>query len=291
MLKNLKSLFPTAISTDNPLFVSEQGLYWFQEENHFLGIPKSDINEEQLAILTTLFDVIRPNQIQLTGSAKAWHSFLFQDGPLPSIHKPVRFIQLQINQKEQGVEDAIQEFFHDALSFVWLDETNAIIIEEKADVSLHEDELDSISTTLENDFYIKPRFYIGKFRQELTLLKEAFQLERQLFGKGRTLLSQEKVYTFEKLFPVTLANALPGDTLTLLEQDVSKILQEDPELLQTLEVFLEYNFNASLAAKKLYVHRNTLQYRLDKFSDKTGISLKSFQNAFTVYLACLLAKK
>lgn len=291
MLKNLKSLFPTAISTDNPLFVTEQGLYWFKEENHFLGIPMSDISEEQLTLLTTLFETVQTNQLHLSGTAKAWHSFLFLEGTIPAITKPVRFIQLQINQKELGVEDAIQEFFHDALSFVWLDENNAIIIEEKADVSLHEDELNSISTTLENDFYIKPKFYIGKFRQEPIVLKEAFQLERQLFGKGRTLLSQERVYTFEKLFPVTLANDLPGDALTLLEQDVSKILLEDPELLQTLEVFLEYNFNASLAAKKLYVHRNTLQYRLDKFSDKTGISLKSFQNAFTVYLACLLAKK
>ncbi|WP_170972140.1 PucR family transcriptional regulator [Bacillus yapensis] len=291
MLKNLKSLFPTAISTDNPLFATEQGLYWFKEENHFLGIPMSDISEEQLTLLTTLFETVQTNQLHLSGTAKAWHSFLFLEGTLPAITKPVRFIQLQINQKELGVEDAIQEFFHDALSFVWLDENNAIIIEEKADVSLHEDELNSISTTLENDFYIKPKFYIGKFRQEPTVLKEAFQLERQLFGKGRTLLSQERVYTFEKLFPVTLANDLPGDTLTLLEQDVSKILLEDPELLQTLEVFLEYNFNASLAAKKLYVHRNTLQYRLDKFTDRTGISLKSFQNAFTVYLACLLARK
>ena len=59
----------------------------------------------------------------------------------------------------------------------------------------------------------------------------------------------------------------------------------------TIKVFLENNLNASLTAKKLYIHRNTLQYRIDKFIDKTGIQLKDFYGAFTVFLACFFLNK
>jgi DNA-binding PucR family transcriptional regulator len=59
-------------------------------------------------------------------------------------------------------------------------------------------------------------------------------------------------------------------------------------MYSSIKVFLENNLNASLTAKKLYIHRNTLQYRIDKFIDKTGIQLKDFYGAYTVFLACLL---
>jgi DNA-binding PucR family transcriptional regulator len=46
--------------------------------------------------------------------------------------------------------------------------------------------------------------------------------------------------------------------------------------------------NVSLAAKKLYLHRNTLQYRVDKFIEKTGIDIKHFGNAVSIYLALMI---
>jgi len=62
------------------------------------------------------------------------------------------------------------------------------------------------------------------------------------------------------------------------------------EMLQTIQVFLQCNLNASLTAKKLYIHRNSLQYRLDKFIENTGIDIRSFTNAAFVSLAMLLLK-
>ncbi|MCD8511165.1 MAG: helix-turn-helix domain-containing protein [Bacillus sp. (in: Bacteria)] len=58
---------------------------------------------------------------------------------------------------------------------------------------------------------------------------------------------------------------------------------DDRTLLDSVKVYLECNLNTSLAAKKLYMHRNTLQYRVDKFIEKTSIDIKRFPNAVAVY--------
>jgi DNA-binding PucR family transcriptional regulator len=73
-----------------------------------------------------------------------------------------------------------------------------------------------------------------------------------------------------------------------VKQELNEAFLDDPEMFSTIKVFLENNLNASMTAKKLFIHRNTLQYRIDKFVEKTGIQLKDFYGAFTVFLACIL---
>jgi hypothetical protein len=56
------------------------------------------------------------------------------------------------------------------------------------------------------------------------------------------------------------------------------------ENINTAIGFIENNFNASLASKKLFLHRNTLNSRLDNFIDKSGINIKSFKEGLAIYL-------
>ena len=48
-------------------------------------------------------------------------------------------------------------------------------------------------------------------------------------------------------------------------------ISKDKELIDSVKVFFQCNLNVSLAAKQLYLHRNTLQYRIDKFIEKQGL--------------------
>ncbi|MFD2881944.1 PucR family transcriptional regulator [Paenibacillus rhizoplanae] len=61
-------------------------------------------------------------------------------------------------------------------------------------------------------------------------------------------------------------------------------------MLLTLETFFEMDCNVSETAKKLYIHRNTLLYRLDKIKQETGADVRSFGDAAIVKLAMLLYK-
>lgn len=296
MIKKLQSYFPTSITTDNPYSFSLEKYYWFKENEpalEWIGIPKPDLNEDQLHLLSTLFELLEPDQSSYLGaSAKEWSSFLFKNGEAPVMSSPIRFIQLHIENADEfssDTEAAIRDFFHGTRAFFWLDKTHAIIVEEKSEVFFEESEFQSISTTLENDFYFRPFFYIGKFRSTHENLRDFFFREQEVFREAKKYLYQDRVISFEKALPTLIATKIPEGVKSLLENDIGSTLKEDTDLLRTLEVYLESNSNVSLAAKNLYIHRNTLQYRLDKFSESTGINLKSFDHAFTVYLACKLS--
>jgi DNA-binding PucR family transcriptional regulator len=85
----------------------------------------------------------------------------------------------------------------------------------------------------------------------------------------------------------------------LPERDRTKFLEQvlkgadhvlDAETQTTLEQFFALDCNVSETAKKLYVHRNTLLYRLDKFKNETGLDVRTFSDAVLVRIALLLYK-
>lgn len=57
----------------------------------------------------------------------------------------------------------------------------------------------------------------------------------------------------------------------------------DQIMIETMKTFLEHNQNVGYAAKALYVHRNTLTQRLDKFYQTTGFDLRKFMDGFIIY--------
>ena len=146
-----------------------------------------------------------------------------------------------------------------------------------------------MAETLESDFYVKLSFFIGKFHPFSDQLRSKYLQEKESFSFGiANLVTCLKIFTFERVFPAYLAHHLPAELKHLVTQVIFGVFNEDTDMYSTIKVFLENNLNASLTAKKLYIHRNTLQYRIDKFIDKSGIQLKDFYGAFTVFLACLL---
>lgn len=64
----------------------------------------------------------------------------------------------------------------------------------------------------------------------------------------------------------------------------------DAEMTTTLQAFFQNDCNISETSKALYIHRNTLLYRLDKFKQATGMDVRKFQDAVLVHMALLLYK-
>lgn len=70
----------------------------------------------------------------------------------------------------------------------------------------------------------------------------------------------------------------------------AKLLTQDDELMQTGEAFLHSNLNVSETARELYIHRNTLNYRLDKIEKLTGLDIRNFGDALNFKIISMLAK-
>ncbi|WNF23987.1 helix-turn-helix domain-containing protein [Mesobacillus jeotgali] len=294
MINKILSYFADSVTYENFPDAPSPDYHWLKNSDNkplWIGIPKNKISDSQLDLLKNLFHFVEnEDYTQLRGAALSWNKFLFQEGAIPSTDSDeVRFIQfhLQANEVDYAeIHEALNGFFPEHI-IIWLTDSYGIIIEEKKEVSENAEELFSIASTLESDFYIKISFYIGKFQKVSAHLPHFFSRERLVFDELNRHSTRDVVYTFEKAFPMLLATNLPEHLKEIMEASILGAFGEDQELMTTIKVFLENNSNASLSAKKLYVHRNTLQYRLDKFMEKTGVNLKDLDAAVVVYLASL----
>lgn len=296
MLKKLQTIYPNSILSKQKPEDYFGRYHWFSNENEeWLGIPKEDLLDNQLNLLSSLFEYYQTGNhtFHATTIAQNWYSFLFENGSIPTfeIGDSYRLIYFQWSSGRinfADFEDALQGFFDNTINIIWENSSKGMIIEQKAKHPLNEIDFIAMNETIKTDFFIEPLFYIGKFRY----LNEEFltltQNERALFDFASLTFKQEKVFHFEMLTPLHLAIHLPNILKPIIRHDILPIFKEDTELYITIKNFLKNNMNASITAKSLFIHRNTLQYRLDKFAEKTGIPLKDFYSAMTVYLACIL---
>ena len=71
---------------------------------------------------------------------------------------------------------------------------------------------------------------------------------------------------------------------------LAELLIEDEEMLETAEVFLQSSLNVSETSRNLYMHRNTLLYRLDKIEKSTGLNIRLFSDAVSFRVLTVLHK-
>jgi hypothetical protein len=304
MLTKLLTLYPNAVILQerptHALFMTHLSYFFDRSQNQWIGIPKTDLSEKELELLKTIYEFYEPDPTgkgtnSLSPEEFVWYDFLFLNG-LPPADGPgsyIRMIQFQINSKHVETiefESALKGFFSDEALIIWENAGSGILIEKshQKSSSLTEKEFNSIVQTLESDFFLKVSFYYGKQFLFTNHMPEIYQEEKEFFLFAQNILGSGRVFSFERVFPFFTAHYIPGNVREKLTKAFVEVFQEDHEMFSTIKSFLENNLNASLTAKKLYVHRNTLQYRIDKFTDKTGIQLKDFYSAFTVFLACLV---
>ena len=298
MIKKLLPIYEDAIFfTSKPALLPEEHyLFYDDSQDEWLALPKNALNEAELGLLKTLFQLIESVPKTLSTEAAAWHDFLLNNGPVLKYNPENSFRFIQFFIKDVGIdpleiESALKGFFSEDVIIVWENAYHGVVIEEKKMVSLAEKDIINLSETLESDFYVRISFYIGRIHPYTEKLPEHFQQEKKYFRFGQKHLQHTHIFTFERIFPSYIAGHLPAELKLLINQEIIEALIDDAEMFATIKVFLENNLNASVTAKKLYIHRNTLQYRIDKFVEKTGIGLKDFYGAFTVFLACLIVEQ
>ncbi|OCA84365.1 hypothetical protein A8F94_16815 [Bacillus sp. FJAT-27225] len=296
MFANLLELYPGSTITDFPPGNVGGSVHIFNNPltGEWISIPADVISGRELDLLGRLYGKTEPIT-EKSPLLQLWRNFLLSGGELPSTHENefVRLLQIQFygqgNEREE-LETAVKGFFPNDVLILWENQREAIIIQ-VGDTLLEERDIASMAAAFESDFYIKTLLYIGKKLRINADLPGHFGKERTLFSFAKKSMPREEYYTFEKIFPAYIASQLPEQLAEALLNEFQEAFSNDEEMFITVKGFLENGSNASLTAKKLFIHRNTLQYRIDKFTDRTGVGLKDFHSAFTVYLACLLYDK
>jgi carbohydrate diacid regulator len=125
---------------------------------------------------------------------------------------------------------------------------------------------------------------IGETKQTLATLGESYLEARRAMEVGHIFSQEESIFVFKNLLLERFLMSVPREESMhyhqlLFSRRNAKIFND--EMLQTIEMFFRKDLNLSDTARQLYIHRNTLVYRLDKVQRHTGLDLRKFDNAVT----------
>ena len=176
-----------------------------------------------------------------------------------------------------------------------ISETDTVLVKEiKPDNNTRDMEklAASIVDTLQGDHYIKA-VGIGTSIGNIKDLASSFKEAQIAMEVGKVFDTERQVISYDHLGIARLIYQLPT---TLCEAFLREVFKQesidslDAETLFTIQRFFENNLNVSETSRGLFVHRNTLVYRLEKIRKLTGLDLRNFDDAI-VFKVALMVKK
>ena len=151
----------------------------------------------------------------------------------------------------------------------------------------------NIADTLSTEFYTKVAIGISTMVDNIKDLAKAYQEAQVALEVGKVFVTEKNIISYENLGIGRLIYQLPTTLCEMFLQEVFKkgnLESLDRETLMTIQCFFENNLNVSETSRKLFVHRNTLVYRLEKIRKLTGLDLREFEHAITFKVALMVRK-
>ena len=151
----------------------------------------------------------------------------------------------------------------------------------------------NIADTLSAEFYAKVAVGISTVVDNIKDLARAYKEAQIALDVGKVFETEKNVVSYENLGIGRLIYQLPTTLCEMFLQEVFKkgsLESLDRETLMTIQCFFENNLNVSETSRKLFVHRNTLVYRLEKIRKLTGLDLREFDHAVTFKVALMVKK-
>jgi len=199
--------------------------------------------------------------------------------------------------RDTHAHDIIQGLFpNKAKDFVIvLDDENTVLIKELKATSDFFKEIEKtakiIIDTLNTELMIKAFVGIGTIVENITDIGRSFKEAQMALLIGGIFERDKAIVNYNSLGLGRLIYQIPMNLCDLFLKEVFKegsIESLDNETMFTIQKFFENNLNVSETSRQLYVHRNTLVYRLDKIQKVTGLDLRNFDDAIIFKVAMLV---
>ena len=134
---------------------------------------------------------------------------------------------------------------------------------------------------------------ISEPREDLISIPEAFEEARSAINVGRIYHTNRTVFVYRNLLLERFLNEVTpemsaGYNSKIFNRKTARLFNE--EMIHTIETFFDNSLNLSETARKLYIHRNTLVYRLEKVQRTIGLDLRNFDDAVPFKMMMLLGK-
>ena len=208
------------------------------------------------------------------------------------------FLIRQIGHSDVATVDILSGMFPDKMQdFVLSINEMDIAVVKQISASVTSEELEKMAATMEetlkNELRIRTVIGIGTIAEHLRELADSYKEAQTAIEVGKVFDTEKSIMHYENLGIGRLIYQLPT---TLCEIFLSEVFKQnsidslDQETLFTINKFFENNLNVSETSRKLFVHRNTLVYRLEKIKKLTGLDLRQFDHAIVFKVALMVRK-
>lgn len=203
---------------------------------------------------------------------------------------------VQIPGNETGVVQLLQNMFPDDDFVINIDNKNIVLIKTlefgytKAFIN---STAKSIVEMINSELMLKVFVGIGTPVDSINDIARSFSEARLAIEIGCVFENDKYILSYEELGIGRLIYQLPSKLCELFLDEIFKkngLEVLDDETLLTIDKFFENNLNVSETSRQLFVHRNTLVYRLDKILRLTGLDLRKFDDAVVFKVAVLVGK-
>ena len=214
-----------------------------------------------------------------------------------SVRRVVFVIETKNENDSNALETVKSLFAVRSKDFITaVDEKNIILVKELKPNEGYDDMEKTAKVILDmlnTESMTKVHVAYGTIVQEIKEVSRSYKEAKMALDVGKIFYSEKNVVAYNNLGIGRLIYQLP---MSLCRMFIKEIFDGkspddlDEETLTTINKFFENNLNVSETSRQLYIHRNTLVYRLDKLQKSTGLDLRVFEDAITFKIALIVVK-
>ena len=202
------------------------------------------------------------------------------------------------NEKDTNALETVRNIFSTKTKdfITAVDEKNIILVKEVKQTESYDDMnkiakvvVDMLNTEVMSSVHVSYGTIVNEIKEVSRSYKEA----KMALDVGKISYENQNIIAYSNLGIGRLIYQLP---LPLCKMFIREIFdgkspdEFDEETLTTIDKFFENSLNVSETSRQLYIHRNTLVYRLDKLQKSTGLDLRVFEDAITFKIALMVVK-
>nr|WP_318686597.1 helix-turn-helix domain-containing protein [uncultured Acetatifactor sp.] len=175
-----------------------------------------------------------------------------------------------------------------------VDESNVILIkslEQDAGSEALESVANTIVAMMNAEAMMNVRVAFGTVVEELKDVSKSYKEAKMALDVGKIFYAERNVVAYSALGIGRLIYQLPVNLCKIFVEEIfgdNVPYDLDEETLITINKFFENNLNVSETSRQLFVHRNTLVYRIEKIQKSTGLDLRNFDDALTFKIALMV---
>ncbi|MCR5267300.1 MAG: helix-turn-helix domain-containing protein [Lachnospiraceae bacterium] len=210
--------------------------------------------------------------------------------------QPRAVLVIEVNHNDANALEMVKELFYtSAGDFVTsVDEKYIIVIkalEQKESYETLHETAKMLVDMMNSEAMTNVRVAYGTIVNEIKGLSKSYKEAKMALDVAGIFYAEKTVIAYNTLGIGRLIYQLPVSLCQIFIKEIfgEKIPEEiDEEMLHTVDKFFENSLNVSETSRQLYVHRNTLMYRIEKLQKATGLDIRTFDDALTFKIALMV---